>query len=149
MFELKDILGWSEVVDWFGFEPNFHDAEIIRIDFCRSPLPTTISVYTWRLTSQVDSRGCYVLDRHATVNFILEGVEVEAFTGWNHQNVLWDINVERVSSTSSISPRFKVAFNSSFGLEASFTADLLVMELLPGKIEPFKADHHQSPPRAS
>jgi hypothetical protein len=143
-----DIPGWSQLVDWFGFEPDFHDAEVLGIDFRRAPLPTTLSVYTWRMTSEVDHNGFYVLDRHATVAFILEGVAVEEFKGWNHQNVLYGVSITRQASAFSVSQRFTLHLDSSFGLEATFTADAVTVDLIPGKIEDKSLIPGQSRPRA-
>jgi len=131
-FDLAEISGWTELVDWFGFEPTFHDAEVIRVDFRRNPLPTTISVHTWRMTPEVDEKGFYVLDRHATVNFILLGVNIRVFEGWNHQNVLGSISLAREASQFGVR-RIVVHFDSIFGLEARFEAETVVIELIPGK----------------
>ncbi|MGB6119631.1 MAG: Imm50 family immunity protein [Mesorhizobium sp.] len=136
-FDLSEMPGWTEMVDYFGFEPTFHDAEVIGVDFKRSPLPITISIHTWRMTNEVDAKGFYVLDRHATVNFILLGGQIIAFKGWNHQNVLSEISIMREVSQSGIS-RTVVHLNSIFGLEAHFDADTVVVELIPGN--PTKSD---------
>jgi hypothetical protein len=148
MPDLNDICGWSELVDWFGFEPDFHDAEVVRIEFRRAPHPTSISVYTWRITSEVDDAGYYVLDRHATVIFHLSGAVVaKQFQHWNHQNVLWGIRIDRELSTQGSSSRYILHLDSTFGLEAIFAADLIVIELVPGNAGAVEGIRYRSGPR--
>lgn len=135
MSEHEDIPGWSRLVDWFGFEPDFHDAEVLAIDFRRAPLPTTLTIYTWRMTPQTDDDGFYLLDRHARVSFVLEGMAIENFGGWNHQNVLNEISVTRQVSGSAAGQRFMLHLHATYGLHATFTADSITVKLIPGEIK--------------
>jgi len=82
----ESIPGWSTFLDWFGFEPNFHDAEIVSIDLRRDPEPSIVRIHAWRTT--VGEDGFYRHDHGATVSFFLKGISHQELQGWNHQNVL-------------------------------------------------------------
>ena len=87
------------------------------------------------MTSKVDDNGFFVLDRNATVTFILEGMKIEHFEGWNHQNVLNQISITRAAPELGVDQRFKLHLDAVFGLEAIFTADSVTVDLIPGEIE--------------
>ncbi len=84
----SDIPGWATVVDWFGYSPNFHDAEVIAIDLRRHPEASSVRVHAWRTNSDLTEEGYYRQDRHALVTFTIKGINSLKLEGWNHQNVL-------------------------------------------------------------
>ncbi|MEO8141402.1 MAG: hypothetical protein ABI617_01955 [Sphingomicrobium sp.] len=64
--------GGPEVVSWFGFIPDFHDAKVRRMEFLAGA--GVIEIDAFRMTSEVDERGYFRLDRHALVSLNLSGV---------------------------------------------------------------------------
>ena len=89
-----DVPGWSELIDWFGYSPNFHDAEILSIDLRREPEVSTIRIHVWRTNDDVTPEGFYRLDRHAIATFSLWGIRSLQMEGWNHQNALWELRID-------------------------------------------------------
>ncbi|MFI0846171.1 hypothetical protein [Mesorhizobium sp. IMUNJ 23232] len=67
------IPGAAEVVDWFGFVPTFHDAEVVGLDL-RRRAPSRLNVYFWRGLNQTDERGHFICDRHAVVTFVMTDI---------------------------------------------------------------------------
>ena len=117
---LKGIENAGLIESIFGRWPSFHDAEIHDIVItrdCDSGAQMDIKVHHWELTSEVDTTGHYVLRHHtlSTMRFI--GISDLALIGFNHQNVLWDIEISEVAAPGS---GFAVSLPSSFGCEASF-----------------------------
>ena len=58
--ELQSIAGAKELYDWFGYWPDFHDAEVLRFHI-EAGAPSSPVVHTWRMTSRVNSQGFYEL----------------------------------------------------------------------------------------
>ncbi len=76
MDEIPDIPGADDVVKWFGYWPTFQDAEILSIKLNRSG-ESQVVLHAFERTSEVDSRGDYVLAKHAMVTFVLEGFPLD------------------------------------------------------------------------
>src|SRR5579863_6498910 len=95
--EIKDIHGASELLDWFGYWPSFHDAEIVSLHLNRGE-NSSLRVHTWEMTKEVDEKGYYVLAKHVVVEFILEAVSGLSLNGFNHQNVIFGLEVEKIDS---------------------------------------------------
>lgn len=45
-------------------------------------------------TPEIDTTGHYVLKNHTLVTMRFCDIDLEDFTGWNHQNVLWNLVIE-------------------------------------------------------
>lgn len=88
MSETSNLPGWAAVIDWFGYSPNFHDAEVISIDLRRDPEESKVRVHAWRTNRDVTDQGYFQCDRHALVTFTIKGIRSLKLAGWNHQNVL-------------------------------------------------------------
>jgi len=124
--ETKDIHGASELYDWFGYWPSFHDAEIISLHLNRGG-NSSLRVHTWEMTKEVDEKGYYVLARHVVVEFILEAVSDLSLNGFNHQNVVFGLEVEKIDSG------FRLRLDDCYGLTGSIEAERLSLSLTPGK----------------
>ena len=98
MAESEDIPGWSALVDWFGYDPNFHDAEVVAIDLRRDPDPSLVRVHVWRTNPDVDENGYYRMDRHALATFTIKGITASSLRWWNHQNVLAGLSAGRTDA---------------------------------------------------
>jgi len=57
--EVEQITGAAELHDWFGYWPDFHDAEIVSLHLNRQGI-SFLRVHTWETTKQVDDKGYYV-----------------------------------------------------------------------------------------
>lgn len=69
---LAQLEGAAALVSWFGFLPDFHDANIRSLTFEGSDGSLVLSAF--RMTSEVDKQGFFVLDRHARVSFRFKNV---------------------------------------------------------------------------
>ncbi|AOH83762.1 hypothetical protein AWL63_07055 [Sphingomonas panacis] len=52
-------------------------------------------VHVWRTNSDITESGHFRLDRHALVTFTIQGTKNVKLNGWNHQNVLSELFVDR------------------------------------------------------
>lgn len=106
----------------FGQWPSFHDAEVLRVVLDRSgedgPLEAIIHVF--EMTSEVDSKGFYVLTKHTEVVFRFAGVVLSRLQWFNHQNVLESLEIGELDATKHEGMYLHVEMSSSYGLEAEF-----------------------------
>ena len=117
--------GWESVIDWFGFAPTFHDAEIISIELRCEPELSMLKLAFWRTNKDVTERGVYRQDRHATVVFELGGIEELRLDGWSRQNVIDDLTVERTTSG------FRLVFPQIYGVDGEISARHLAVRVEP------------------
>src|SRR5450432_99356 len=131
MSEIPDIPGAADVVAWFGHWPTFHDAEVLSIFLNRSG-ESRIAMHIFE-RSDVVSSGGYVLTKHATVTFCLEGfpqdhhgitnTRIEFF---NHQNVLSRATVTKTPEG------YELVLDGIYGVDGSFHSELMSVNLEPG-----------------
>jgi Immunity protein 50 len=124
--EIKDIHGASELHDWFGYWPDFHDAEIISLHLNRDGI-SSLRVHAWDTTKEVDEKGHYVTAKHIVVDFILEKVSDLAMNGFSQQNVVSGLDIEKIGSG------FRVTLGECYGLAGSIEAERISLRFTPGK----------------
>jgi Immunity protein 50 len=132
MFEAPDIPGAAEVIQWFGYWPTFHDAEVLSIKLDRSGT-STLAIRAFETTREVDSSGHYVQAKHATVTFYFEGFPRDQYgitniriEGFNHQNVLGNAEVKRTAQG------YELVLWGCYGVEGSLGCERIRVELTPG-----------------
>lgn len=107
----------------FGGWPSFHDAEVLRVVLDRSGEdgPTLeAAIHVFEMTSEIDSRGYYVLRHHTEVVLRFTGVVLSRLQWFNHQNVLSSLEISELDPRDREGRAFRVEMPSSYGLEAEF-----------------------------
>lgn len=131
MFETPDIPGAQDVVAWFGYWPTFHDAEVLSISLDRLS-GCLVSIHAFEMTGEVDSRGRYVLGKHAVVTFCMEGfvrdesglnTRIEFFNG---QNVLSSAGVNRRPEG------YELILEGCHGVDGAIACERMSVSLEPG-----------------
>jgi hypothetical protein len=129
-FQKPDIPGADAVVDWFGYWPTFHDAEVLAITINRSG-PSTVVVYTFDMTEEVDPQGFYVLAKHAIVTFAFEGFlpgyDSTRIMDPNHQNVLSSLWITKIPDG------FELNLEECYGVSGVIRAARMEVKLEPGQ----------------
>ena len=126
MNELPPIENAQSVFDVYGYFPVFHDAEILYISCDRgqkdmgSPI-IRFRLHGWEMESETDSAGHYKLTKHHLIDFQFDSVDAVALNHFNHQNVLFELVIEKIENPNDHA-LIKVDFSSSFGLEGGFRA---------------------------
>jgi Immunity protein 50 len=119
---LIEIPGARELQDWFGYWPSFHDAEIIELALNRAA-PASLKVHTWEMTKDVDEKGYYVTAKHVIVELTFEAISGLALTGFNHQNVIFGMEIEKIDSG------FRVNLDECYGLAGTIEAGKISINL--------------------
>jgi hypothetical protein len=121
----NDNIDWSPVVEWFGYKPKFHDAEVVSIELYRSPAPSIIRIHTFTMTSEVDEKGYFVLDKHAIVTFKLTNIEAQNISAWNHQNALMGLDI------SVVPAGHRLEMEAAYGVDGYVVARHIDVEVQP------------------
>jgi len=122
------IEGWNALEEWFGYTPNFHDAEIISVDLRRDPAASIIRVHAWRTNEDLDANGYYRTDRHAIVSFEISGISEMHFEGWNHQNALSAMWIDRIKAG------YEIHMPTSYGMDGRLVASAVKVSLEPQNV---------------
>jgi Immunity protein 50 len=124
--ELEPIEGAKDLHDWFGYWPNFHDANLIRLDLDRSDAATML-LHTWEMTKETDAKGYFVLVKHVIVEFVLKGIVALSLDGFAHENTLMGLAIERVNRG------YLLTLDDVYGITGTIEAASISMRLIPGK----------------
>ena len=125
MSDAKAIPGWASVVNWFGYSPNFHDAEVVSIDLRRDPEPSVVRVHGWRVNEDQTDSGHFRIDRDALITFTIKGIRSVNLIGWNHQNVLSELWVDQTEKV------FVLHLQEIYGVDGSIAADEISVSIEP------------------
>jgi len=124
--DLQEIPGAAELHDWFGYWPTFHDAEIISLHLNRKGC-SNLHVHTWEMTKETDEKGYYVLVKHVVVEFAIEGVCALDLDGFNHQNVIFGLSIEKTDLG------FRLTLDECYGLAGSIESQRVSIRVIPGE----------------
>ena len=119
--------GGQAVIDWFGFVPTFHDAELDRLEITSGA--ASLALRAFRMTDAADENGFFVLDRHALVTLHLSNVTGAHLCG-NATSILAELGIRRVGVAPAgfstcggpTTEDIEVSFDTSYGLEGSIYA---------------------------
>ena len=124
--ELESIAGAQELYDWFGYWPDFHDAEVTKFQV-ELGKPSSLVIHTWEMSSRVDTLGYYERTKPVVVEFVLDGVStLKLADPWVH-SILLEIVIEK----SDIG--FRLDLSSSYGLAGTIEAQGISLHITPGK----------------
>ena len=135
------IPGGSNLVEWFGHVPNFHDAEIVRFSLHRRA-PSVLTIHAWNTTREVNNRGYRVLDKQAVVTFALEDVMDLQLEGFSHQNVISGLHLRRAPERPDRRPfygldpspkDYEIELEPCFGLYGIIRCRRVLVDFIPGK----------------
>lgn len=88
---------------------------------------SSLRVHTWEMTKELDEKGYYVLTKHLVVEFVFEAVSELSLNGFNHQNVIFGLSIERTDSG------FRLTLDECYGLAGNIEAEKLSLHLMPGQ----------------
>jgi hypothetical protein len=90
-----------------------------------------VAIHHWEMTNEVDSKGYFILKHHTLTTLRFFRVSDLELAGFNHQNVLWELEVSRVAEPG-LDSKFSVDMPTSFGCEASFKCNRIrVLSAVP------------------
>jgi hypothetical protein len=128
-----NVQGSEQLTSVFGSWPSFHDAEVVRLELVRvKPFvdgPDLLAdIHTFEITEDVGPDGYLILRHHVLVSFRFRGVDEVRIQDWNNQNVLLGLRIEDLRGRQFDVLKFKVCFDSSFGVAADFLCRSMAIE---------------------
>ncbi len=122
--------GAERLINIFGYWPSFHDAEVIQFDLWRGDVdpdarryifPTvTTKIHLWEITTDLDTRGYYVLRHHTLATLRFYDMDQLRMEGFNHQNAIFGLSISPAEPTEAFPQRFHIHFEPAFGITATF-----------------------------
>jgi len=110
---------YQTLIQHFGYWPSFHDANVLAYT---GPIAerqsVDITLHTWEMTSEVDAKGYYVLQKHVLVTFHFDGVHNASLEQFQSGNILFEMNISRAGD----GPSFHVELDSVMDMSGSFDA---------------------------
>jgi hypothetical protein len=126
MLEVTDkVPGTLELIEWFGYWPSFHDAEVLDLKLNRTGC-STLRVHTWETTDKVNSRGSFLRTKHIVVSFVLDGIAGLHLNGFSGQNVISGLDLRQTGEV------YELTLEPCYGLEGTITADHVQVKFEPG-----------------
>jgi len=122
---LATVSGAQDLFNWFGYWPDFHDAEVLSLNLDRSAL-STLRLHTWEMTGELDEKRHYVLKKHVIVEIGLREVFDLDLKEFSHQNVISGLTIERIEDG------YRLKLGYCFGLHGTIDALELTFRITPG-----------------
>lgn len=124
MATIADLEGGAALCAWFERVPLFHDATLRELEL-RQGAPGRLVARTFRMKSEVDARGYFVLTKHVDVTLhIFDLIEVELFE-FMEAGIIHRLEVEIDASGTTLS------FDSSYGVHGRIKAKRMVVSFEP------------------
>jgi len=121
----SNIAGAKRLIDWFGYWPSFHDAEIIEIHLTREGR-SWLKIHTWHTSDEVDSQNHFATDKDVVVRIELQDIQELELSDFSHQNVIFGLDIRPVENG------IELTLEPCFGLSGRLVASKIGLEILPG-----------------
>jgi hypothetical protein len=136
------ILNSEKLTKIFGYWPSFHDAEVLEMYLSRGNVKADKNLYdfpflilklfTWELTKDVNPQGYVICQKYTLVTLKFGDIDDFVMQGFNHQNALFEISIEKQERKVGVSPYFQVELNPAFGMGSSFKClSVQVIDAIP------------------
>ena len=119
------IPGAGDLIEWFGYWPSFHDAEVTSVELTRSG-PSRVAVHVFEITDEVNAKSQYVCRKHVIVSFRMDGILEVELTGFNRQNVLAGLEV------AGLEQGYELRLAGCHGVDGRIAAESVCITLEPG-----------------
>ena len=124
------IEGHERVIERFGKWPSFHDGEVHRVVFDRTPESSSgngrsapsieLDIRGWIMRPRDD--GSYELGFDSVVTFRFEDVFDVRLEGFNHQNLIYSFALTVEAKASMPRPFLRVSLEHCYEFSATFAA---------------------------
>ena len=132
MNKASQIKGAELVVQRFGDWPSFHDAEIIWLRLDRQGPTFEFMLHAFEATNEINNQGQYALTNHSLIHFRCDQMSEISIEGFNHQNVIFEIEIENIRQEGCENDDLMLTINPSFGVAAIVNASVIeVVSIVP------------------
>jgi hypothetical protein len=120
----EQIDGAKEFVDWFGGWPAFHDAELLHLHLNRKG-ESSILLYAFEMTSEVDEKGYYKLTKHVLVELLLDDITELDLTDFSSGNILFGLTAAEEANG------IRLTIDPCWGIGGSLLAKRVALKFTP------------------
>jgi hypothetical protein len=121
---IDELEGGSTLCAWFGGVPSFHDAILRELEL-RQGAPSKLVAHTFRMESETDAEGYYLLSKHVVVTLtFFDLLEVQLFE-FMEAGIINHVDIERDNDGVTF------AFDSSYGVHGRIKAKRVVVAFEP------------------
>ena len=121
----REIPSVQTLLDWFGYLPNFHDAEIVKIVLNRQGRSELV-VHAFRTTGAINTKGQFLTEKHAIVTFGLDDVSDTELCGFNNQNVISGLVIQKVDTS------FRLNLYGCYGVQGYIVSARIEIDIEAG-----------------
>jgi len=104
------IINGNSLVDKFGYWPDFHDFEILRLKMDRSGPFIAMHIYGFRTLKEIDEKGYFKKTNECVITLRFNSISEVVLENFNQQNVLSELTFEERDGL------LKTTISTSFGL---------------------------------
>lgn len=101
------IEGASALYDFLGFQTDFHDANLLDFQISFGGQAELV-IHTWRMTSETDDKGYFLLDRHCVVTLACRGLTKVDLDGLGEGTIILSLRLEALADGSTMIEIFPV-----------------------------------------
>jgi hypothetical protein len=83
----RKLPGGTQLLQWFGRVPSFHDAEIVSLALNRRS-PSLLTIHGWTMDGSKTQDGYFVQQKKAVVVFEIQDIVYLNLEGFSRQNVI-------------------------------------------------------------
>ncbi len=116
--------GGAALCEWFGGIPYFHDATLSELEL-RQNAPGRVVLKTFRMTSETDAAGYFILEKHVTVTLILHGLQSVQLAEIMEAGTVHTLDFERDNDGITL------LLESSYGAHGSIRFEDMVVSFEP------------------
>lgn len=121
---ISDLEGGAALCAWFEGVPSFHDARLSELEL-RQGAPGRLVAHTFRMESELDSQGHFLLRKHAEVTLtIFDLIEVELYE-FMEAGIIGGLEIEIDEDAITL------GFDSSYGVHGRIQAKRVVVSFKP------------------
>lgn len=121
---LEQVPGAGALEAWFGYWPDFHDAEVVSLDVDRAGT-SVLRIHATEFQDRFDWHGYYPQEKHAIVSFSMRDIVGLQLPEFSEKKVLSDLHI--VQSQDG----FEIDLEPTAGHAGSITAKQLSIQLEP------------------
>jgi hypothetical protein len=122
------IINDNSLVEKFGYWPDFHDFEILRLKMDRSGPFIAMHIYGFQALKETDEKGCFKKANECVITLRFNSISDVVLEDFNQQNVLSELTFQERDGL------LKTIISTSFGLCGYIISE--TVEVV--KIEPYQ-----------
>lgn len=121
---LELVPGAGALEAWFGYWPDFHDAEVVSFNVDHAGT-SVLRIHATEMIDRFDWHGYYVQEKHAIVSFSMRDIVGMQLPEFSENKVLLDLHIVQAQNG------FELDLEPAVGHAGSITAKALSIQLEP------------------